>query len=205
MDKPCPFCDRNQLGTERLIGSLGSLDIFATLGQISDGGYLLLIPRQHVPCLGAVPNVRELEQAIGRLRVVLAEEYRSFGVTMFEHGVVGQTVFHAHLHVIPENIAIGRRVRGDFPHHPIEEFADFRAFHFAYALEQRPYLLWRECGGRILVCWNPPALPGYLRGVVGEALQKPERVNWRTMDPVLDRELYLATVSRLKPYFAGGA
>jgi hypothetical protein len=41
----------------------------------------------------------------------------------------------------------------------------------------------------------------YLRIVAAEALGKPERANWRTMDAALDKKLYLETVSRLKPYF----
>lgn len=114
-------------------------------------------------------------------------------------------MFHAHLHLVPEAVAVGKRVRSDFPGCLVEEFADFHTFHFAYALEQRPYLLWKEPGGKLFVCWDPPAIPQYLRIVVAEALGKPERANWRTMDAALDRKLYLETVSRLKPHVAQGS
>ena len=203
MDKHCPFCDPGQF-EERLVGSIGSFHVIATLGQISEGGYLLLVPKVHTLCLGSLPNMRELEWAIAHMRNALMKEYAMRSVTLFEHGIVGQTVPHAHLHLIPEAVAIGGRVRNDFPRHLIEEFADFRAFYFAYALEQRPYLLWKEQGGRISVCWRPPAPSQYLRIVVAEALEKPERANWRTMDATVDRKLYLETVSRLKSYIPQG-
>ena len=204
MDKNCPFCDHSKF-EERLVGSIGSFNVIATLGQISEGGYLLLVSKEHTSCLGATPDTRELAGAIAHVEVALAKTYAQRSVTLFEHGIVGQTVLHAHLHLLPEAIAIGERVRKDFPAHHVEQFADFHTFRFAYALEQKPYLLWREPGQKLSVCWNPPAIPQYLRIVVAETLGKPERANWRTMDPMLDRKLYTETVARLKPHLSQGA
>ncbi|MDO8521012.1 MAG: hypothetical protein Q7S52_02765 [bacterium] len=204
MESNCPFCDRSKF-EERLVGSIGSFNVIATLGQISEGGYLLLVSKEHAPCLGAMPNTRELAGAIAHLQAVFLKEYATPHVTLFEHGIVGQTVFHAHLHLVPEAVAIGARVRKDFPDHSFEEFADVHTFRFGYAIEQKPYLLWQEPNGKLSVCWNPPAPPQYLRIVVAEALGKPERANWRTMDPVLDRKLWTETVTRLRVYIPQGA
>ncbi len=201
MEKSCPFCNRSQF-EERLVGSIGSLNVIATLGQISEGGYLLLVSKEHTPCIGALPNTEGLEWAITHLEAALSREYGAQHVTLFEHGVVGQTVFHAHLHMIPEGVPIGERVRKDFPDYPIQEFANLATFWSVYAGRQQPYLLWGEASGNLFVCWNPPAPPQYLRIVVAEVLGRPERANWRTMDAVLDRKLYLETVLRLKPYIS---
>lgn len=204
VEKSCPFCTSSQYA-ERLVGSIGSFNVIATFGQISEGGYLLLVSKEHIPCLGEMQDMRELEQAIAHLQNALSKEYATSKVTIFEHGIVGQTVFHAHLHLIPEIVDIGERVKKDFPHYKIKEFTDFHAFHSVYTLLQMPYLLWGELGGKIFVCWDPPAVPQYLRIVVADALGKPERANWRTMDAALDRRLCLETVARLKPHISQGS
>ena len=205
METRCPFCTPSEY-EERLVGSIGSFNVIATLGQITDGGHLLLVPRSHPICLGALENTAELGMSASRLCALLAKEYNTSNVTYFEHGMVGQTVPHAHLHVVPANVAldIGKRVHRDFPTCLVEGFVDFRSFHFAYALEQKPYLLWKESNESLSVCWNPPSSPQYFRNMVAEVLGRPERANWRNMDAKLDRKLYLETVQRLKKYFPSG-
>lgn len=199
MEKSCPFCSPSQFG-ERFIGEIGSFNVVPTLGQITEGGYVLLVSKEHIPCWGGACDERNLDRVVASLSAMLSKEYGGSPITIFEHGIVGQTVFHAHLHLIPETIAIGARVRNDFPNR-IEQFEDFADFQLTYTFTERPYLLWREPGNKLSVCWNPPAPPQYLRTVVAEALGKPERANWRIMDAALDRKLYLETVARLKPYF----
>ena len=71
--------------------------------------------------------------------------------------------------------------------------------------KQKPYLYWRDAQtlfSQPTVCWDPPAPPQYLRTITAEALGRPERANWREMDPELDRKLGAETVRRLKPYFS---
>src|SRR5262249_29841836 len=64
-------------------------------------GHLLLVPREHYACYGALPPQLEAEFLALKRRVAgfLGNVYHV--PVFFEHGVFRQTVYHAHLHAIP--------------------------------------------------------------------------------------------------------
>jgi diadenosine tetraphosphate (Ap4A) HIT family hydrolase len=65
-------------------------------------GHVLLVSRQHAPCYGAAPG--EVRQSLERMSLEAADFVRrEYGVepVLWENGGAGQTVFHAHLHVMP--------------------------------------------------------------------------------------------------------
>jgi diadenosine tetraphosphate (Ap4A) HIT family hydrolase len=64
-------------------------------------GHILIIAKAHLPCYAAAPELlEELEAAKARVQRFVCESYG--GATLvLEHGVAGQSVFHAHLHVVP--------------------------------------------------------------------------------------------------------
>ena len=201
----CVFCDRSQF-EERLCGETKDFWIIATLGQITDGGYVLLVPKQHVECVGAMKRL-ELEIMSGvihAIRTALYEEYNLLDIeqiTIFEHGIVGQTIKHAHFHFIPEICNISKKVLNDFPNCEIDNtIRALDELRILYKKRKEPYLLWKDDEIDIKICWNPPAPLQYLRTVVAEALGRPERANWRNMDPKLDKKLWSETVRRLKTY-----
>jgi diadenosine tetraphosphate (Ap4A) HIT family hydrolase len=64
-------------------------------------GHLLIVPREHYACFGAIPATLDdelltLKRRVARFCVAV---YRR--PIFFEHGVFGQTVYHAHLHTVP--------------------------------------------------------------------------------------------------------
>lgn len=198
----CVFCDRIQF-EERIVGESKNFWIIATFGQISDGGYVLIVPKRHIPCIGAMElsEFAEMENIQMIARDAIEQEYGRSPHIIFEHGIVGQTIQHAHLHVIPERVPISSRIYADFSgcfHQAIHSWHELKD---VYAEKQMPYLLWKDYQTPMTVCWNPPAPLQYLRTVTAEAAGRPERANWRTMDPELDRQLWQGTVARLKPYF----
>src|SRR3989338_247834 len=208
----CSFCDIRQF-EERLIAEVDGFYVIATLGQITDGGYVLLFPVEHTPCMGALPNEKAevSDRLIAKIAFAIVAEYRTklpFGslmpITLFEHGIVGQTVKHAHLHFIPTVLDLTPRIRVDFPDSVVKELQWAGQLEVSYRNNPRPYLYWvtgkaEDVAER--VCWNTPAPLQYLRVIVAEALGRPERANWRTMDPELDKRLWSETVRLLRPYF----
>ena len=96
MEQNCPFCDISKL-RERLIAEVDGFYVVATLGQITDGGYVLLIPKRHVSCIGAMDEA-EINAAGALLRgvdhAVMYEYSPPYGILgpmpglMFEHGIV---------------------------------------------------------------------------------------------------------------------
>ncbi len=212
MNSDCVFCDMSKIG-ERLIADLGDWYVAATLGQITDGGYALVIPKEHIPCMGALTSHSPGSQtetmfgAVQRVCQALSLEYQKsnatapYPVTVFEHGIVGQTVKHAHLHLLPTQIDLTSRIRKDFPGAEIQKLTHAAHLQALYLECPEPYLFWTTPDGPSMVCWGPPAPPQYLRLVTAELLGRPERGNWRNMDAELDNRLCQETVVRLKPYF----
>lgn len=97
----CPFC---QLETTRIRISnqcgLAFLDGF----PISPG-HTLVVPRQHVASVFDLPaEIRQsLWELVAVVRTSLMEEFHpdGFNVGMNDGKAAGQTVMHAHIHVIP--------------------------------------------------------------------------------------------------------
>lgn len=209
MEGTCVFCERKNF-EERLIAETPSLYYVATLGQITDGGYTLVIPKRHVPCIGAM-EARELIGVENAMRDAACAIDTEYGIKplIFEHGIVGQTIQHAHLHLLPTEVFLGSKVTEDFPKAELTRLASFGLIGRLHAETGRKYLLWnvparpwaRNDGVSFFeIVWDPPAPPQYLRTITAELMGRPERGNWRNMDPELDRELWSSTVTRLAPY-----
>lgn len=185
----------------------------ATLGQITDGGYVLVIPKQHIACMGALATCRpsslsyKAEGLMFKVACTLSLTYHKekssapFSITAFEHGVVGQTVKHAHLHIVPVALDFTARISADFPNIKIEELEYPSDLQTLYKENPQPYLFWTAPGFRRMVCWDPPAPAQYLRLIAADLLGRPERGNWKNMNPELDKRLVGETVRLLKPHF----
>lgn len=130
----------------------------------------------------------------------LEDEYKQ-PVTFFEHGIVGQTIKHAHLHIFPAKVNLKTQIRLDFPSCKIEAINSFAEFRKKYRAFRVPYLLWSTPSGEILVCWDPPAKPEYLRLLTANLLGVPERGSWKDMDRTLDEKLIEETINKLVPTF----
>ncbi len=207
MDSNCVFCDQTKFAerhiAERIVAEDQNFYVIATLGQITDGGYLLLVPKRHVSCVGAMKQA-EVELfvpiMITKILGALRREYRTAEYVIFEHGIVGQTIQHAHLHFMPALCDLTSEVQKDFPGKAIDAIPSWVWLRDLYTQRQEPYLLWTS-NGWVHVCWDPPAPPQYFRTALAKSLGRPERKNWQDMDPALDKRLWTETVARLKPYF----
>lgn len=203
MSDSCVFCDRTKF-EERIIAENKNWYLVATLGQITDGGYILIIPKQHVSCIGAMKE-QKLIKIENILRVASDYIEIEYGVRpiIFEHGIVGQTVQHAHLHLLPAEIRMCGRIYRDFPNTQICFLDSLKILRCNYDMTGRKkYLFWSTPEDILKLVIDPPAPLQYLRIVAAELLGRPERGNWRNMDPELDKQLWQETVSRLKPYFS---
>ena len=200
-ERPCTFCDRSQF-EEQLVAESENFYVIATLGQITDGGYVLLVPKRHVLCVGdmTMEEIIHMTAEASKLDQSVSEAYRC-STTIFEHGIVGQSIKHAHLHIIPAACIMTERIRSDFSGKEMNIIHSLSDLNLLYRQKLVSYLFWNDYNLRSTVCWDPPAPPQYLRKVVAEYIGKPERANWREMDPVLDKQFWSETVARLKKYF----
>jgi diadenosine tetraphosphate (Ap4A) HIT family hydrolase len=104
----CPFCQLDQLNTVRTDQhAIAFRDRFPV-----SHGHTLVIPRSHVESLYDAPSAerRAVWQLVEAVRAELARELRPDGFTIGinDGAAAGQTVGHAHVHIIP-------RYSGDVP------------------------------------------------------------------------------------------
>lgn len=64
-------------------------------------GHILIIPKRHYACYGAVPA--ELDEELASLKQEVRDFFNQYyaPAIFWEHGVFRQTVYHAHLHCFP--------------------------------------------------------------------------------------------------------
>ncbi len=69
-------------------------------------GHLLVIPKNHTACMGALTDdlFQEFLALYQKFSKFINDTYGV--VSSFEHGIIGQTVFHAHTHILPYSGAI---------------------------------------------------------------------------------------------------
>jgi diadenosine tetraphosphate (Ap4A) HIT family hydrolase len=139
-------------------------------------GHALIIAKEHLECYGAAPGVlSELEEAKGRVERFLRAMYpveRDGGETVggasggeapplkptiyaMEHGVYGQTVFHAHLHVTPGPYLA---IPPEYLAHPDVQSIDGWEAVIARYTERGQYRVVEYAGARYLVDGTSPSL-----------------------------------------------
>jgi diadenosine tetraphosphate (Ap4A) HIT family hydrolase/8-oxo-dGTP pyrophosphatase MutT (NUDIX family) len=100
----CPFCHEAAVAPGVLMETPRFLVICDRAPLVP--GHLLLIPRPHLACYGTLPRTlySEFRALKARIAEFLAEAYGP--AVFFEHGVVAQTVPHAHLHALPARLEV---------------------------------------------------------------------------------------------------
>ena len=94
----CVFCAHDALDV--VLAETEHFLVIADHAPLAEG-HLLIVPRDHYACYGALPQTFDDEAWELRERATrfLTATYRA--PIFFEHGVFRQTVFHAHLHALP--------------------------------------------------------------------------------------------------------
>ncbi len=95
----CVFCQHNDIATYILKESQ-SFRIVTDHAPLVEG-HILIVPKLHYACYGAVPA--ELDAELFALKREVQQFFQQFytPAVFWEHGVFRQTVFHAHLHCFP--------------------------------------------------------------------------------------------------------
>jgi len=137
----CVFCAR-----AALTGILAETEHFILLADHAPlvEGHLLIVPRRHLACYGALPPALEADFLAAKRRAgaFLRARYRE--PIFFEHGVFRQTVFHAHLHAIPFGaVRFGVRALAAEHGRPVGSLDDVRDWY----AERGHYFYIEEPGG----------------------------------------------------------
>ncbi|MEK6887303.1 MAG: HIT family protein [Nanoarchaeota archaeon] len=194
----CAFCingpEFDKDSNERTIIETPNFRVFPTLGQITEG-YLLIVPKEHYASVGSLPKemfpeINEIKKEVGK-RIKKAYDKNP---TFFEHGGIGQTIYHAHVHALPfpDNVDLFDNYHKDFPFFERINSLD----NLADIWNTRGNYLFYEINGNMFAFYTP-VKPMYARIAVANALGVPERANWRTMDRKIDEEMIQRTLEKL--------
>ena len=112
MPVKCPFCgveeDRILIQDDLAIGFMDGYPVAE--------GHSLVIPRRHVQSLFELPADEQARvwSMVTRLRTMLIERYRpgGFNIGINDGRASGQTVAHAHVHIIPRRAGDVSEPRG---------------------------------------------------------------------------------------------
>lgn len=99
--KPCPFCN---IAPDRIIMTTARAMAITDSYPVSRG-HCLIVPRKHVTSLFALGPAEQAElwALVSKVRDHLLEEFQpdAFTIGLNDGAAAGQTIGHAHVHVIP--------------------------------------------------------------------------------------------------------
>ena len=153
----CVFCTRRE--QPAVLFETPSLYVMPDKFPVRPG-HVLIIAKEHLPCYAAAPEIlSELEEAKARVERFLRTAYPVAGaaptIYAMEHGVHGQTVFHAHLHLVP---GAQLPIPEEYLAHPdVERIDGWEPVVARYAARGQ-YRLLEYAGARYLVDGPSPSL-----------------------------------------------
>ncbi len=171
----CPHCDLASQTFNYLLEQTDNFSIVCDVHPIIEG-HILIIPKQHISCIGEYPKelYEEFINLNDKVSDFLLKEYGS--VSSFEHGIFGQTVFHSHIHYLP--------FRGNTKDIVPEEEKIFKINDLSELQK-----LFKRDGGYLFFSidknkWSVDTnivAPRFFRDRYAKVLGRPERGNWKSM------------------------
>jgi len=171
MNVDCRLCSEKDLVLEET----SHYKILAEKYPIIEGT-VLITTREHLPChaVGVELYKDELELVKIKVANILKTKYNS-KLIFFEHGIVGQTIPHAHLHSIPTPISVIKKAIVDNPHLKTISLKElptlYKNKHSYYLIEENNHIYAGE----------PTIIkPGYFRELIANAVGDLSLSNWKT-------------------------
>ena len=172
--KNCPHCDRTSPTFDYFLEETGAFWVTCDPNPIVEG-HILVIPKKHLSCVGEYSEAvfQEFSGIDGKISGFLRKTY---GVcSSFEHGKLGQTVFHSHVHYLPfQGNALDIVPEGN------DRLTQLKSLSNPKSLYEKSggYLYFSTEDGAWIV--DPSlAAPRFFRDRFASALGRPERGNWK--------------------------
>jgi diadenosine tetraphosphate (Ap4A) HIT family hydrolase len=158
------------------------------------GGHILVIPREHISCVGALNlgDFLEFKDWYEKVSQFIKNNYGP--LVVFEHGITGQTVFHSHVHFLPfkgqlvDIISQADEAKKIDSLDQIQEEFKAKGQYLFLEVASQKYLIDTAIGQ-----------PRFFRELLAKALGAPERADWRATekDPLL-MQVFTDEILRLK-------
>ena len=172
----CPHCDKKSFALKNILKETENFWVVCYVHPLVEG-HILIIPKKHLSCVGEYPEniYKEFISLNKYFSDFIKKEYGS--VATFEHGKIGQTVFHSHIHllpfsgnsetIIPEGKKFFKSVKN------LDSLKNF--------FERDGKYLYFSIGKNMLLVDIKLGTPGFFRNRFAVALNNPGRGDWKTM------------------------
>ena len=174
--KNCPHCDSNSFALKYPLKETSNFWIVCDVHPLTRG-HVLIIPKKHYSCIGEYPD--EIFNEFCNLYTLVSDFLeKSYGsVSSFEHGKMGQTVYHSHVQMFPycgsNKIIIPE---GDSFISIINDFKDLIKI-----FQKDGSYLFFSIGLHKWVVDTKIGKPRFFRDRFAKALSSPTRGNWKEM------------------------
>lgn len=180
----CPHCDKNHLALSHPLIQDENFWAVCDVHPLTEG-HILIIPKAHITCIGALAaeDFERFVKLYEKVKDFLEANYGSYAV--FEHGVVGQTVFHAHVHFLPFNGEVRDVVPEKSALRSISDVAELKDIY-----KNKGKYLFLQLGEAMWSVDSEIGKPRFFRDRFATALGKPQRGDWKKAesDPKLMEE-----------------
>jgi len=175
--KGCPHCEIDSFALIHPLEETKNFWIVCDAHPLVEG-HILIIPKNHISCIGKY-NEKLFNEFLLLYKKVYDFVIKTYGsVCVFEHGIIGQTVFHSHVHFLSFNgkeeqiIPEGKSFL--FPLEKIHNLKDIfikNNQYLFFSIEDRMWTVDCKIGK-----------PRFFRDRFANALNVSERGNWREME-----------------------
>lgn len=169
----CPHCDFSGWAYLSKVEETPLFNVICDSHPLLEG-HLLIIPKRHVVCVGDYTEAEfnEFESLYNKYKAILKKIYGPLAI--FEHGKIGQTVFHSHVHFVPFKGNIADVAPEDCTK-TISNLSELFSLYqnegqYLFIEIDRPYIIDTAIGA-----------PRFFRDRLGKVLNAMERANWKSM------------------------
>jgi diadenosine tetraphosphate (Ap4A) HIT family hydrolase len=176
MDNNCPHCDPNSFALKHPLETTRNFYAVCDVHPLAEG-HVLIIPKNHYSCAGEYPGeiLMEFMSLYDKVSNFIKKQYGT--LASFEHGIIGQTVFHSHVHILPFKGKVtdivpegGNRIK------PLPSLFDLREL-----FEKEKGYLFFSVENKMYTVDTTLGRPRFFRDRFARALGKPELGDWKMM------------------------
>lgn len=175
-DLSCPHCNKKSFALKNLLKETKNFWIVCDVHPLIEG-HILIIPKKHLSSVGEYP-VKLYQEYISLYKFFsdfIKKEYKS--ISTFEHGKIGQTVFHSHTHLFPYSgkpetiIPEGKKfIKSVKNLDSLKNFFDRDRKYLFFSIGKNMWLVDTKLG-----------IPGFFRERFAIVLGNHDRGNWKKM------------------------
>lgn len=181
----CPHCDPHSFALRHMLKETERFWIVGDVHPLCEG-HILIMPKKHFSCVGAFDELTfsEFAELYQETMDFLRTTYGK--ASAFEHGKIGQTVFHSHVHFLPwEGEFIYIIPEGKQHMSSLAQLGDLRT---VFAKDQ--LYLFLAIGDEQWLVNTTLGTPRFFRDRFAKVLGNPLRGDWKSMreNPVLMQE-----------------